>query len=547
MKKLIIAVLAALPVAGFAQQDNDPLGHATVTGSIQSDILIPSTINDDMPEHFLTNTYVDLRAMNKHLDTGIRFEYLEHPLPGFEKGRGFDGCGIANAYIKLFYDKWDLTMGSFYEQFGSGFILRTYQERSLGIDNSLLGGRLSLRPYKGISLKVLSGTQRTYWDISRSLISGVDGELNIDEWIPSMSNSGTFLSVGGSWVNKYEDTERIMFTNYYLNLPRFVNAWDARVRLQTNGFSVLAEYARKGEDPGYLNDFIYRPGDVAMLSMSYSKKGLSALLQAKRSENMTFRSLRSDDRKATAYINHLPAFTLDHTYSLAALYPYATQADGEWAYQAELAYKFKKGTALGGKYGTSVKFNASYVRSLDIKYLSEDVRDIPGSDGYTSSFFKWGDSELYHDFNIQIEKKFSKTFKLNFMYMNQMYNQRYVEGHGDLIHSNIFIADGMFQLSRKTKLRAEAQYLQTKDAEGDWVCGLLELSLAPHFMFTLTDMWNCGVTDEHYYQGSVTFNWNAHRLQAGYGRTREGFNCTGGVCRRVPETKGVTLSYNYTF
>ena len=47
--------------------------------------------------------------------------------------------------------------------------------------------------------------------------------------------------------------------------------------------------------------------------------------------------------------------------------------------------------------------------------------------------------------------------------------------------------------------------------------------------------------------GSVTFNYGAHRLQVGYGRTRAGFNCTGGVCRYVPASKGVTLSYNYNF
>ncbi len=46
---------------------------------------------------------------------------------------------------------------------------------------------------------------------------------------------------------------------------------------------------------------------------------------------------------------------------------------------------------------------------------------------------------------------------------------------------------------------------------------------------------------------SVTYNQGAHRIQLGWGRTRAGFNCSGGVCRYVPETKGFTLSYNYNF
>jgi hypothetical protein len=54
-------------------------------------------------------------------------------------------------------------------------------------------------------------------------------------------------------------------------------------------------------------------------------------------------------------------------------------------------------------------------------------------------------------------------------------------------------------------------------------------------------------THYHYYQGLVTYNTGAHRIQLGYGRTRAGYNCSGGVCRYVPATKGVTLSYNYNF
>jgi hypothetical protein len=45
---------------------------------------------------------------------------------------------------------------------------------------------------------------------------------------------------------------------------------------------------------------------------------------------MSFRSRRSMNG-TSSFINHLPAFTMDHTYTLAALYPYATHPEGEWA------------------------------------------------------------------------------------------------------------------------------------------------------------------------------------------------------------------------
>ena len=47
----------------------------------------------------------------------------------------------------------ELTIGNFYDQLGSGMILRTYEERQLGIDNALDGIRLKYNPYKGIFYK----------------------------------------------------------------------------------------------------------------------------------------------------------------------------------------------------------------------------------------------------------------------------------------------------------------------------------------------------------------------------------------------------------
>lgn len=542
-----------LVTTAFAQNQK-----VTFNGSIQSDMLVPQkdeSIGAEKTGNFLTNTYADLRLQSKFVDAGVRVEYLDHPLPGFEND--FKGWGLPHAYVKGKLNWAELTAGTFYEQFGSGFILRTYEERSLGIDNSLLGGRLVLKPLRGVTIKALSGKQRHYWKWNHSWVSGADAELNVDEWVPAMQEHDTHLLLGGSWVNKYEKQENIMAdVTHRLNLPEFVNAWDVRAQFAHGSYNVLAEYARKSDDPAKVNGYIYRPGSAAMLSASYSEGGLSLLLQVKRSENMAFMSERDPNILGmSSYINHLPAFTQDQTYALAALYPYATQlADGEWAYQAEAGYNFKRKSALGGKYGMNLKVNFSYVRAIDRQFADGQPHPaiggqmaLAGTEGYTSKFFKWGDATYYQDFDIQLSRKFSKAFKLNLMYMNQRYNKTQIEGHGGMVHSNIFIADGKYQFSPKTTLRVEAQYLNTRDDEGDWLYGLAELSLVPHWMLTVSDMWNTGVTDRHYYQALLTYNIGAHRIQGGYGRTRAGYNCSGGVCRWIPAQKGFTLSYNYNF
>ncbi len=546
MGKWFYAALAGtlMAPAGMAQTAADSK-DVVVSGSVQADVLVPQTdkaIHSERGDSWArANTYVEANLTSRHFDAGLRMEYNEHPLPGFEND--FKGWGVPNFYAKLHYEKWDLTLGSFYEQFGSGFILRTYEERSLGIDNSLLGGRLVVKPVKGVTLKALSGRQRRYWRWNKGLVSGADLELNLDRWIPGMANRGVYLSLGGSWVNKYEKKENIMAdVTHQINLPKFVNAFGVRANLQVGNVGLSGEYAWKTDDPSFDNNYIFRKGKVAILSANYSKRGLSLLLQAKRSDYMSFRSRRSM-YGTSSFINHLPAFTMEHTYALAALYPYATHPDGEWAYQAEFGYKLKKHTLLGGKYGTDLKANFSHVHAL----ARPEAKAASGSSGYGSAFWAWGDQTYYQDLNFQVDKRLSRSFVLHLMYMNQFYNKTIVEGEGGMVHSDIYVAEGKYRFNKRYTLRGELQYLNTAEDEGDWMFGLLELSVSPHWMLTLSDMYNSGESHIHYYQGYVTFNTGAHRLQLGYGRTRAGYNCSGGVCRWVPASKGFSISYNYNF
>ena len=172
----------------------------TVSGSVQSDILIPQ--DDDKigteptSDDLQTNTYAEVNLMSKYIDAGLRMEYLEHPLPGFEKD--FKGWGVPYFFVKGKLKNAELTLGHFYEQFGSGFIFRTYEERSLGVDNSLLGGRLVVKPLKGVQLKAITGKQRRYWKLNHSWVSGADVELSLDQWIRGFEEQGVYLTLGAS-------------------------------------------------------------------------------------------------------------------------------------------------------------------------------------------------------------------------------------------------------------------------------------------------------------------------------------------------------------
>lgn len=572
-KKTICLSLLVLSLGGVSGELNAQK-KATITGSIQSDMMIAPLEDKSIGtetydnKYFLTNTYATLNMQSKMVDAGVRFELTEWPMPGFhDANNDFKGWGLPNFWVKAKLKRTDITAGTFYEQFGSGFILRSYEERTLGIDNSLMGAHIATTPVNGLTLKVLSGLQRNYWDwwkTNKNLVSGADAEFSIEELAPRLRDNGTHLSIGGSWVNKYEDnaTPYILMKDggidengnsqinaFKVATPKFVNAFDARLNYQQKGFSVLAEYAMKMNDPNSLNSYTYGKGHAEMLSTSYARKGLSLLAQAKRSENMGFRSICAESPLSkAAYINHMPAFTVDQTYALAALYPYATQLEGEWAYQASIAYKIK------GKYAPKLKLNASIVNGLENVTLGGNEA-LMATDWKKSDFFKQGD-RYYTDIDFQYEHRLSNKYEQHFMIMYQDYNKEKIQnevGAGN-ITSWIVVYEPKWKINKKLTLRGELQTLFTSHESDNWYFALAELSVAPYLMFTVSDqIGRCEPAPgeygdfQHYYNFGVTANIKSHRLQLSFGRTRAGYNCNGGVCRYIPASKGVRLSYNYNF
>lgn len=548
-----------------------------VHGSVQADVLFPqdnATIGTkyDSDSPILFNTYADVNLASKYVDAGLRFEFMKWPLPGFEPD--FAGWGVPNIYVKGKLKGVELTAGTFYEQFGSGLILRTYEERTLGIDNSILGGRIKVNAVKGLRFTALGGVQRVYWDWKKyNQVYGADVEGYFHDWFPSLRDKDVALTFGASWVMKNEKEEEIIVpgTNYRLNLPKQVNAFDLRAGFNKGGWNFQAEYAWKDQDPSFDNDYTYNHGQALMLTGSYSRKGLSGTLQVKRSQNMSYRTQRWRDKNG-AFINYMPAFTYQHTYSLPAIYPYATQyGPGEWAFNGSFGYTFPRKSPFGGKYGTSLTVNLSYISGLVHEGKPNNglfhtwtgaVNQVMGTDGYKSPFWKMGETN-YWDFNLQIEKRLSRPVTMQFMYMNQRYNKKAIEGEGGNIYNNILVVDTKWKINRKFVLRGEVQYMFShQDAEEaehmnkpensnldkkDWFYGLVEFSWTPYLMFSASDMINVGGTGNNYYMFGVTGTYRSNRLQLSYGQTRAGYNCSGGMCRYVPAMKGFQINYTYNF
>ena len=551
--RTFILILALIPTLLQAKDT------VMVVGGIQHEALVPvPTIEEG---YYLSNSYLDL-GVRWNRESGIssqesaigfqslelitRAELTQWPMLGYDPD--FGGYGLSHLHVGATFDWGKITVGDVYGQFGSGMVLRLYEDRALGVDNALRGGKVEVTPYKGIYLTALGGKQRRYWNCytdkawgwnyKQDAVLGANLELGLQEWIPQLQDAGANLTIGGSYVSKYQKADTILFIDpsamqaYMYNLPQWVGAGSVRAQLQMKGWNAMVEYAYKANDPSILNDYSYNHGESLLMSLSYSQKGLAVLAQVKRSENMSLRSDRQANLIAGT-INHMPPFAMQHTYMLTSLYPYSTDLTAnEWAFQGEVRYTWKRGTAMGGKYGTTLKLNASHIR------------------GTSDTWFGMSEEPYYTDVNLELNKKINKEWYIGAMAMYQTYNKRII-GKNGIMRSGIGVVEAKYAMNKKVQMRAELQYLYSRQYEGQWIAALYELSLWRQLVLSGQWMYNIGhapdATNGHYYTVAATYTHGAHRLMAGYTKTRAGFNCSGGVCRYVPEQQGVTLTYNFTW
>ncbi|MDD4847565.1 MAG: DUF6029 family protein [Bacteroidales bacterium] len=595
--KIAAGLLLVLPLTINAQDDNggfNPISGGNVRGNVQLDAqyypddkglgINDSTLNG---KRFGLNTYSNIIYNYKNFSAGMRFEAFLNPMQGYDAR--YEGVGIPYWFASFKNDKLEMTAGHFYEQFGSGLIFRTYEEWTLGYDNNMLGVDAKFRPYDGITITGVAGVQRYFWQKystnDRGIVKGLDANLAINDIIYGEERAASQkvrFTLGGSFISRYMDCEdqRISSTSDTLTIidpitgspipatmdvavtgviPRNVGAWASRFGISGGGVDWYVEYAQKANDPSGMNHYIYKKGQAFYSTLSYSTKGVGIYAAYKWIDNMSFKSDPNQiGTPSMLDINYLPAITKEHVYSLATMYPYATQPNGEAGLQVQAMYTIPRRTKIGGKYGTTITANYSLAKDIKKEYDTES----PNANEYTAKLFSMGDLTFYQDINIQLERKFSKKFKMKLSYYNQNYNQHVVEDNiydkGAVVLANIGVADLTYNISTNTSLRFELQGLWTSSKDkyvhddGDWLSGLLELNIAPKWFVSVGDEWNYKTYNEdkdplHYFNVAFGYTQGANRISLRYGRQRDGLLCVGGVCRYVPQSTGLTLSILSSF
>ena len=556
--RLLLAATLTLPVLSFGQ-----VGLGNFTGNIESNF---QYLNEDTvinalqpPSKGLMNSYMNVFYTQGNFKAGMRLESYLPRIQGYPDY--FNGTGIGMRYIGYANNFVDITLGSFYEQFGSGLVLRAYEDRALGYDNMLDGFRVIIRPYKGIVIKGIYGYQRASFVEGRiqhgpGIVRGFDAEIHLNEAIPWMADKQLDVSLGGSFASKYQADDQPN-----LILPENVGCYGGRLKMRYKKFTFDTEYVMKGQDPSQDNGLIFNPGHALVANLGFSQKGLGIMLSAKSTDNMSYRSNRNG-KSQELLVNYIPSMNKTHTYNLvASLYPYATQLLGEVAYQAEILYTIKKGSKLGGKYGTSLNFNYSTTHNSIQHTSGINPLDSTGVT-YTSRLFDQGSTLYWQDINFNISKKFTKNFNMILSYYNITLNNNVasvtkITKPDGLIRSNIFVAEFGLKFANKQSLRAEVQGLFINKYEGkpvdkgNWATMVVEYTFNSNWFMSVMDQYNYGnaYKDRRAHHPYVTVGYirEATRIMVSYGRQRAGMFCVGGVCRQVPASNGLTVSLTQSF
>ena len=509
MKKVfrhIAVLLIVLLCAGNAAWGQSKWGHISGDFGFNGMYYIPDSIigAKEVKEKVRANTWLNLNYTNSGFTAGLRYEFYLYPLIDFED-IGYKGQGLTNYFLDYKNDFIQVTAGTFYEQFGSGFTLRAYEDRQLGIDNSLLGARIKVTPYKGIILKGVWGIERKNFDFKytdrHDYVRGLDGELSFSDMIGKLSENGVVLSIGGSFVSKYEKSERDMYISYpdqpdgiiYADkIPQNIATWAARLNFGYKGFRLESEFAHKINDPNNTNNYIYKNGNAFLLTASYSMKGFGVEASFIRSDNMDFRSQRDISASTSLLsINYIPAVNRQYTYALLGNYTYASQPNGQIGVQAQVNYKIPKGSKIGGKYGIDITANYARFHNVEQKLVpyAEEVGNMAGTDGYTSRFFAFGDDLLYQDIGIEFSHRFNnKNWKLDLAYNFITYNLTILQGHpSPLFKGHNVMGKVTYKINTKHALKFEVNHLYAKEDDGSWLYGLLEYSIAPHWFISVSD------------------------------------------------------------
>ena len=529
---------------GFSQSNNFFYGSFESNGVYYED-----SESTDYDKKFASNSYLNIKYnLNNKWVFDLQTEsYIPKQLQNYSDL--LEDTFISTFSIDFNTTNFNFTLGTLYEQFGSGILLRTWEDRQLGINNSLWGIRSSYN--KGnLSFVLLGGYQKKANTISEGKVFGFDSEFVVYDDKNSFRN----LILGLSYLGRLE-------APHYISYPfeDLTNSFSGRIDYNSNNFYMNYEYAYKTKDGvvkfNTVSETFVKNGNAHLINIGLIKDGLGLDFTFRRLENMGFYSERVEFGSPyfETTLNYLPALTKQHDYLLTNINVYQSQPNisfqdpslmkaGEIGFQLDAYYNIKKETFIGGKYGTKISLNISKWNNLKGNY------DYDNED-YDLDLLGFGE-KYFSEQSLEIRKKWTNSFSNIILFVNRYYNKRFVEEKVGEINSKILVFDNTLKLSGEKSTRFEIQHLFTEDDKKNWFGYGIEYNFNYNFSAYFNSIINYENEIESnptYSNIGVSYSKNASKLMVSYGKQRGGLMCYGGVCRYVPEFKGLSFSIITSF
>ncbi|MDN3724541.1 DUF6029 family protein [Aequorivita sp. SDUM287046] len=553
MKKLILGAFLFVGAISFSQENGYFFGGL----ESNSQWLMPDEkIGFDAPEdRFRSNNYVQFNYSLGKFTAGVQYEsYLPTALLGYSPT--WDGQnGIGTYYLNFKNESLDITGGYFYEQFGSGLILRSWEDRQLGINNAMKGLRVKFTPIENLGLTGVYGQIRNGFDVSEGVMQGLDANANLSGLL---NIDAVDLKLGASYVGRYQSN------GANDSIPANINAFGGRLDFVANNFYGGVEAITKDPDVIINEGEVESPqlfdGTALQVNLGYAQKGLGINSTFRRLENFSFYADRYAEGNLynEQIVNYVPALTKQHDYLLSNIYVYnaqprllfsdTEQRAGEVGGQVDVYYSFDR-ESFFGKVGTKLAGNLSYWAGLETTFNFEDQTYDPKFIGDGPRYFR--------DLNIEVKNRWSSKWSSIATYQDVIIDKGITDGgplgtQGD-IRAQIAVIEGIRKFEGGKALRMELQHLWIDKSRKNvdrknWVAGVLEYNFSPAFTLYVADAWNYeGEGEIHYYNFGGSYTKGPARFAVNYGRQRGGLICVGGVCRFVPENTGLTANLVVTF
>lgn len=561
MKKVLLTLFTSLSCLTYinAQESNDKKDRGEFSGNFQNtnqfyvnDSIIGTNTTQYKRELSSADAWLYLNYKLKGFNFNFRYDIFNNS-PLFNPSEAYTKSGIGIWSISKDIDKFNVTVGYFYDQFGTGMVFRAFEDRNLGLDFAINGARVIYTPTENTQIKAFTGLQKFRFDVRPEVIKGVNIEHRIEV------NEDLNFQLGASGVNRTIDQNTMntivgTINNYELKnrfIPKY-NVYLGNVynTLSYKKFSLYTEYCQKSEEAIFnpiLDRMELRDGRIYYTSLSFSTKGLGINAQYKRIESFSLRTSPLENLNL-GMIAYLPSLTRQNTYRLLARYNAVVQELGENALGME--FTIKPQGAYFKKHQTTININTSVVTAKD-NFDSKSLNPFN---------FEKDTARYFREHYIDVSHKFNKKFKamLGFQYIN--YNQQLFEQKTkeyEYVTAKTYFGEITYKLTPTRSLRVEAQYLNTAQDLGNFINGTVELNIAPHYSFSVGDMVNVDRVQRnttassadlvHYWNVFGSYTYKTTRLTAGFIKQVEGVNCTGGVCRVEPAFSGVRVTLQTNF